>query len=126
LSEIPASEWTWINDIADRFERAWKHGAGPLIEDYLAAVDESRWPALLEELLRVETELRRGEGRKGPRNCAKKLGKGQSPQNVKPLIGNPRVTTPFGRAGPAAEAILAWGEVTLKAKRRQQDQTLAD
>jgi WD40 repeat protein/tetratricopeptide (TPR) repeat protein/tRNA A-37 threonylcarbamoyl transferase component Bud32 len=64
LSEIPASEWTWINDIADRFELAWKHGARPLIEDYLAAVDESRRAALLEELLRVETELRRRAGEK--------------------------------------------------------------
>ena len=34
----------------------------PRIEDYLAEVDESRRPRLLEELLRVEIELRRRAG----------------------------------------------------------------
>jgi WD40 repeat protein/tRNA A-37 threonylcarbamoyl transferase component Bud32 len=62
MSEIPSTEWTWINAAADRFERAWKPGARPRIEDYLAEVDESRWPALLNELVRVETELRRKAG----------------------------------------------------------------
>jgi WD40 repeat protein/tRNA A-37 threonylcarbamoyl transferase component Bud32 len=62
MSEIPSSEWTWINSAADRFERAWKQGARPRIEDFLAEVDESRWPALLNELVRVETELRRRAG----------------------------------------------------------------
>ncbi len=57
MNETPTSDWTWINTAADRFERAWKRGAHPRIEDYLADVDESRWPVLLEELLRVEREL---------------------------------------------------------------------
>ena len=35
----------------------WKDGAGPRIEEFLADVDESRRPRLLEELLRVEREL---------------------------------------------------------------------
>jgi WD40 repeat protein/tRNA A-37 threonylcarbamoyl transferase component Bud32 len=57
MSEIPTADWTWINAAAERFERAWKQGLRPRIEDYLAEVDESRWPRLLEELLRVEREL---------------------------------------------------------------------
>jgi WD40 repeat protein/tRNA A-37 threonylcarbamoyl transferase component Bud32 len=57
MSEIPTADWTWINAAADRFERAWKAGERPRIEDYLLEVDESRWPPLLEELLRVEREL---------------------------------------------------------------------
>jgi WD40 repeat protein len=62
MSEIPISDWTWINAAADRFERAWKQGPRPRIEDYLAEVDEARRPRLLEELLRVEIELRRRAG----------------------------------------------------------------
>jgi serine/threonine protein kinase len=59
MAETPTSDWTWINAVADRFERAWKQGARPRIEDYLAEVDAPRRPALLEELLRVELEIRR-------------------------------------------------------------------
>jgi WD40 repeat protein len=62
VSEIPPSDWTWINAAADRFERAWNQGTRPRIEDYLAEVEESQRPALLEELLRVELELRRRAG----------------------------------------------------------------
>jgi len=62
MSEIPTDDWTWINAAADRFERAWKDGQRPRIEDDLAEVEESRRPRLLEELLRVERELRRRAG----------------------------------------------------------------
>jgi serine/threonine protein kinase len=61
MGEIPAADWSWINATADRFERAWKAGLRPRIEDYLAAADESRRPWLLEELLRVEWDLREGD-----------------------------------------------------------------
>ncbi len=57
MAEIPTADWTWIDAAAVRFEREWKAGTRPRIEDFLADVDESRWPALLEELLRVEREL---------------------------------------------------------------------
>ena len=40
-----------------RFERNGRKAPPPRIEDFLAEVDESRWPLLLEELLRVEREL---------------------------------------------------------------------
>jgi eukaryotic-like serine/threonine-protein kinase len=62
MAETPTSDWTWINAVADRFERAWKQGARPRIEDYLAEVDAPRRAALLDELLRVERELRRRAG----------------------------------------------------------------
>jgi serine/threonine protein kinase len=62
MRKIPASDWSWINATADRFERAWKEGSRPRIEDYLATADESRGPWLLEELLRVEWELRQDGG----------------------------------------------------------------
>ena len=62
MSEIPTADWTWINAAADRFERAWDQGTRPRNEDYLAEVEESQRPALLEELLRVELELRRRAG----------------------------------------------------------------
>ncbi len=62
MSAIPTSDWTWINAAADRFERAWKQGPRPRIEEYLAEADPGLLPALLEELLRVELELRRRDG----------------------------------------------------------------
>ena len=57
MREIPTADWTWIDLAANRFEQEWKHGNLPRIEDYLAEVDESRRPLLLEELMRVEDEL---------------------------------------------------------------------
>jgi WD40 repeat protein len=62
MSGFLRADWTWINAAADRFERAWKTGERPRIEDFLLDVDESRWPRLLEELIRVEAELRRRAG----------------------------------------------------------------
>jgi hypothetical protein len=57
MAEFPKADWTLIDAAAIRFEREWKKGPPPRIEHFLAEVDESRWPALLEELLRVEREL---------------------------------------------------------------------
>jgi hypothetical protein len=64
VADIPTADWSWINAAADRFERDCSRGRRPQIEDYLADVDEDRVPALLEELIRVECELRErgGEG----------------------------------------------------------------
>jgi hypothetical protein len=62
MAEIPTADWSRINVAADRFERAWKHGPRPRLEDYLAEADPELRPGLLEELLRVERELRRREG----------------------------------------------------------------
>src|SRR5262249_9542541 len=65
VSEIPPADWSWIDAAAQRFERAWKAGPRPRIEDDLAEADESRRPPLLEQLLRVECGLRR-EDVEGP------------------------------------------------------------
>jgi eukaryotic-like serine/threonine-protein kinase len=62
INEIPTADWTWIDTAASRFEHEWKQGAQPRIEDFLAELDESRRPLLLEELMRVERELLRGAG----------------------------------------------------------------
>jgi WD40 repeat protein len=62
MSDNPTGDWTWINDVADRFERAWNTGPPPRIEDYLAGAEPGLRDALLEELLRVEVELCRAAG----------------------------------------------------------------
>src|SRR5262245_17106874 len=62
MHEIPTSDWTRINAAADRFECAWDAGERPRIEDYLAEAEPGLRPALLDELLRVELELRREGG----------------------------------------------------------------
>ena len=62
VSEIPTGDWTRINDAANRFERAWNTSPRPKIEDYLAEAELNSQPTLLEELLRVELELRRRDG----------------------------------------------------------------
>jgi WD40 repeat protein/serine/threonine protein kinase/Tfp pilus assembly protein PilF len=62
VAEIPTADWSWINEAAERFERAWKKGPRPRIEDFLAEVTEPRRPPLLGELLRVERELLAGAG----------------------------------------------------------------
>jgi WD40 repeat protein/tRNA A-37 threonylcarbamoyl transferase component Bud32 len=62
MSEIPSSDWTRINAAADRFERNWNTGPRPRIEDDLAEAEPELRAALLEELLRVELELRRRDG----------------------------------------------------------------
>jgi serine/threonine protein kinase len=58
VAEIPTGDLSWINEAAERLERAWKKGSWPLIEDFLANEQEPRRPPLLVELLRVECELR--------------------------------------------------------------------
>ncbi len=62
MGEIPAADWTWINAAAERFEQGWKQGRRPRIEDFLAGVAAEQRAALLDELLRVELELRRRAG----------------------------------------------------------------
>ncbi len=62
MAEIPTADWSWINAAAERFECAWKDGERPRIEEFLIKVPEPQWPALLQELMRVEGELRRRAG----------------------------------------------------------------
>jgi hypothetical protein len=63
MSNSHHCEQTWVDEVADRFERQWKTGADrPRIEAVLADADEVRRVPLLEELVRVECELRRAGG----------------------------------------------------------------
>jgi serine/threonine-protein kinase len=62
MSEIPIGDWTRINNAADRFEQQWHEGPKPRIEEFLAEAEPELRPALLDELLRVEIELRREVG----------------------------------------------------------------
>ena len=56
-------ERTWIDEAADRFECDWKQGGDrPRIEDFLAQEAGPRRALLLQELLRVERELRKSAG----------------------------------------------------------------
>ena len=63
MSQTQVGERTWIDERADRFERDWKGGGErPRIEDYLADDPPPRRARLLQELLRVERELRLSAG----------------------------------------------------------------
>ncbi len=58
MSDHSSQDMTWIDAVASRFERAWKTGPRPQIEDFLTEAAESQRAPLLTELLRVERELR--------------------------------------------------------------------
>jgi serine/threonine-protein kinase len=63
MSHAEVGERTWIDEWADRFESDWvRGGARPRIEDFLEGETGPRRGALLQELLRVERELRLGAG----------------------------------------------------------------
>ena len=63
MSHMLSGERTWIDDIADRFESDWKRGGDrPRIEDLLGEETGPRRTLLLQELLRVERELRLSAG----------------------------------------------------------------
>ncbi|MBM4093687.1 MAG: serine/threonine protein kinase, partial [Planctomycetes bacterium] len=58
-SALPLPQQQQIDRLADEFERAWKNGQSPRIEDCLDRVDEAWRVHLLEELLAVEFDLLR-------------------------------------------------------------------
>ncbi len=63
MSQSRRGEQTWIDGAADRFEQQWTSGPQkPLIEDFLQEAEPSHTAELLEELVRVECELRRAGG----------------------------------------------------------------
>ena len=51
-----------VDMICDAFEKAWKAGEQPHIEDFLRDTDESVRTTLLKELLAVELEFRQKNG----------------------------------------------------------------
>jgi eukaryotic-like serine/threonine-protein kinase len=54
----------WIDDVADRFEAAWKHDVPPRIADFLGAEESDRRSALLEELVKLDLEFRWQSGKR--------------------------------------------------------------
>jgi eukaryotic-like serine/threonine-protein kinase len=63
MGHSQTGERTWIDEAADRFEQDWKRdGDRPRIEDFLAQEAGPRRALLLQELLRVERELRKCAG----------------------------------------------------------------
>jgi len=67
MSLAQTGERTWIDEAADRFESDWKRGGDrPRIEDFLAEEAGPRRALLLQELLRVECELRKSAGETPP------------------------------------------------------------
>jgi O-acetyl-ADP-ribose deacetylase (regulator of RNase III) len=59
---LPLSLDQRVDEVCDRFEKAWKDGQGPRIEDYLAEVPEPDRVPLFGELLALEIELRCNAG----------------------------------------------------------------
>ena len=64
VQESPADRLEQILRVCEGFEVAWRAGAAPRIEDYLANAASADRPALLGELLGLELELRRKQGKR--------------------------------------------------------------
>jgi eukaryotic-like serine/threonine-protein kinase len=62
LGRLPPEQFLRVDDLCDRFERAWQAGGRPKIEDYLVAHDAPEYRVLLEELIRLDVEYRRAAG----------------------------------------------------------------
>lgn len=63
INDAQTGDRTWLDHLADQFGRAWKRGGErPRIEDFLADAAEPRRALLVQELIRVERELRKQAG----------------------------------------------------------------
>ena len=52
----------WVDEAADRFERAWRTGSAPRIADFVQGEVGKRRNALLLELVRIDLDYRRQAG----------------------------------------------------------------
>ncbi|MBI3468389.1 MAG: serine/threonine protein kinase, partial [Planctomycetes bacterium] len=52
----------WVDQVADRFETAWRSGTSPRVEDFLAGTPDPARPALLSALLVLDLDYRRRSG----------------------------------------------------------------
>ena len=59
---VPLSQAQRVNEVCDRFERAWQAGPRPCIEDYLGDTPEPERSALLWELIALDIAYRRKAG----------------------------------------------------------------
>jgi serine/threonine protein kinase/WD40 repeat protein len=48
----------WLDDVATRFDQAWRAGNRPRIEDYFSEGEGDRGPALLKQLVKIDIERR--------------------------------------------------------------------
>lgn len=71
------SDWSGVNASADQFERAWKQGRNPRIEDYLDKVDQSRRPPLLWKLGGTGFRRRAAAAPESQNECLRALGRGE-------------------------------------------------
>jgi hypothetical protein len=106
MSQSRRGEQTWIDAAADRFERQWNTGPDrPQIEGFLANTDESGRARLIEELVRVECELRRAAGeRPTPAEYLVRLP--DDWQAVNAAFGAGSEPSPAHRPVSAAESLL--------------------
>ena len=59
---IYSPKWPRINRPCEAFDEAWGKGQRPRIEDFLGAAADGQQQVLLFHLVRLELELRRGQG----------------------------------------------------------------
>jgi serine/threonine-protein kinase len=59
---LPESKALYVDQVCNRFERAWQTGTRPRLEDYLANVGEPARSALLRELVLLDIDYRRLRG----------------------------------------------------------------
>ncbi len=94
---LPPDDLVRVIDRCDRFEAEWKAGRRRLIEEELAEVDEPIRSRLFRELLALEYELKRQDGR--PANLDDYLSRFPYQANqVREVFGCEMVTRPFPEA----------------------------
>ncbi|TMQ32090.1 MAG: hypothetical protein E6K70_20470, partial [Planctomycetota bacterium] len=54
----------WVDEIADKFEGAWKLGRCPSIAQFLDGTSGAKRAALLAELVRIDSAYREEDGEK--------------------------------------------------------------
>ncbi len=85
----------WADQVADRFEAAWKNGPPPRIRDYLGDTSGERRRALLRELVKIDLDYRRKRGI--PRG-------GDDYVREFPELSGMELTAPGGRTNSPASA----------------------
>jgi hypothetical protein len=66
LGHLNTDEWDQLQDLADRFEAAWRDHEEVTLEQFLPAPGSALRPVILQELIKTDLEMRwaRGRGRK--------------------------------------------------------------
>ena len=125
MNPSQTGERTWIDQAADRFEASWKRaGDRPLIEDFLAAEAGPRRTLMLQELLRVECELRKSAGEvPGPDEYRQRFPDDRAA--VDAVFGEAAPDDPRTRPRPDAARSLLFGLLALQNNFIDRDTLLA-